>query len=243
MRLLGEKTEFRNSFLVFGGLFIIIVILIWLYWSGCLVNEKWPAIISGLLTGFIVAFVQLFLSWREFQKMDKFDKLRIKEILHRRNKRDYYGNMILNAEEKIWVQGVTAQRFIHHFANMEDSEEGSKALLAALGKGVEVRILVASPDCLKCDADKNKALMVKQRLKEMSEKFKGFKYAYYDHEPTHSIVTIDDESIIGPIFPGVSSEHTPAIHLQNNSKFAEEYLKYFRNQWKQWSQDKEVLQD
>lgn len=244
MRLMGEKTEFKNSSIIYFFFFAIIVLLGWLYWAGVLADEKWPAIISGLLTGLIVAVVQLFLSWREFQKMDKYDELKIKDILPRRNNRDYYREMISKAEKEIRVQGVTAQRFLHHFANREDSEEGGTVLLAVIGKGVLVRILVANPEKLSNADDKKKAEMADIRLKALSEEFNGrFKYAYYDHEPTHSIVTIDDESIVGPIFPGVPSEHTPAIHLENSSKYVREYLEYFEKEWKRWSKSKEPVKN
>lgn len=243
MRLMGEKTEFKNSTIIYAICFAVIGILSFLYLNDIIKDEKWSTIISGLLTGLIVAVVQLAISWREFQKMDKYDSLRIKDILHRRNDRNYYKNMILGAKVKIRVQGVTAQRFLHDFANPDDTEEGGKALLQALAKGVEVRILVASPDNLTQAQDKKKAEIVKDQLEKLSKNNKGFKYAFYKHEPTHSIVTIDDESIVGPIFPKLASEHTPAIHLENDSKYVQKYLEYFKEEWKTWSSDNEVLQD
>ena len=91
MRLLGEKPEFKKSFLIFGGFFLVIVFLAWLSFSDR-IPEKWLGIVSDLLTGFVVAFVQLFLSWRELQKMDKYDALKIIDILPRRNNKEYYRN-------------------------------------------------------------------------------------------------------------------------------------------------------
>jgi len=242
MRLLGEKTEFKKSFFIFGGFLLVIFILAWLSLSGC-IDKEWLSIVSGLLTGFVVAFIQLCLSWRELQKMDKYDALKIKNILPRRNDKEYYRNMISKAERKIRISGVTAQRFLNDFANLEDTPSGGKDLLCALGKGVEVRILVASENALSSADDKNKARIAESHLQKLSAKFEEFKYAYYEHEPTHSILTIDEESIVGPIFPGLSSEHTPAIHLKNNSKYAEHYLTYFKNEWKACSKDKEELTD
>jgi hypothetical protein len=242
MRLLGEKPEFKKSFLIFGCFFIVIALLGWLSFFGC-IPEKWLGIVSGLLTGFVVAFVQLFLSWRELQKMDKYDALKIIDILPRRNDKEYYKNFISKAEKKIRVSGVTAQRFLNDFANLENTQDGGKELLSLLGKGVQVRVLVASEKSLSNEDDKNKAKIAESHLIKLSEKFNEFKYAYYEHEPTHSILTVDDESIVGPIFPGLSSEHTPAIHLKNNSKYAEHYLKYFKNEWKTWNKDKEELFD
>lgn len=242
MRLLGEKNEFPNSFYIFGAFFAVIVILGWLSFYGCIAKE-WISITSGLLTGFVVAFVQLCLSWRELKKMDKFDSLKIIEILPKRNNREYYRTLISKAEKRIRLYGVTAQRFLNDFANLENLSGGDNDLLSVLGKGVEVRILVAHQNSLSNDEDKNKAKIAESHLNKIAVKFPNFKYAYYEHEPTHSILTIDNQSLIGPIFPGLSSEHTPAIHLKNNSKYAEHYLKYFKTEWKKWSSDKEELQD
>jgi hypothetical protein len=242
MRLIVEKNELPNSFLILGVFFIVIVVLYWLSFSGC-IPEKWISITSSLLAGFIVALVQLLLSWREQQKMDKFDTLKIIEILHKRNNKQYYGKLISKAEKRVRLYGVTAQRFLNDFAKIENLSGGDNDLLCVLGKDVEVRILVANQNSLSNEEDKHKAKIAESHLEKLANKFPNFKFAYYDHEPTHSILTIDDQSLVGPIFPGVSSEHTPAIHLKNNSKYAEHYLRYFKTEWKKWSLDKEDLQD
>ncbi|ANE54997.1 hypothetical protein [Methylomonas sp. DH-1] len=222
------------------GAIIVILFAIYLY----VANEKLLAVISGLLAGFIVALFQTLLSLKALQKLDKYDNYKIIEILPRRNNRSYYKSLLSNSRKKICVLGVTAQRFLHHFANEEDSEEGANVLLLALCKGVEVKILVTDPKRL-AGNDKRKAEIAESQLKELSEKFKGkFKYAYYDHEPMHSIVIVDRESIVGPMFPGLSSEHTPAIHLLNNSEIAENYITYFNNEWKSWwKQENDLAQN
>jgi hypothetical protein len=244
MKLLKESTPVRHSFIIFFILFFLIGLLTIFYWFEVLSDPKWLAIISGLLAGFVVALFQTALSLRELQELDTYHALKIKEILLRRNDRNYYAKLISESKNKIWLQGVTAQRFLHHFANKEDSQQGAKVLLEAIGRGVEIRILVASIDCLLRDDDKKKAEMAEPLLNKLTDESNGrFKYAYYKHVPTHSIVTVDSQCIIGPIFPGEPSEHTPAIHLENSSEFVAPYLKYFRNEWKEWSKDKEVLQD
>lgn len=244
MRLWNQKLQIRISLLIFSTLFLIIGLLTVFYWFDFLIDPKWPAIISGLLTGFVVALFQAGLSWYEFKKMDEYDALRIIKILPRRDDREYYENLISMAKKQVCVQSVTAQRFLEHFANKESSREGAKVLLAALGRGVEVKILIPSKKFLTEEKDRKKTEMAKPRLEELSNQFRGkFKYAYFDHQPAHSIVTIDDESIVGPVLPGLSSELTPAIHLKNDSEFVKYYLKYFDDEWKQWSNDKELQQN
>lgn len=242
MKWMNGSTNVRHSFFIFSILLFLIALLTILYGLEIpyFSDPKWLAIISGLLTGFIVALFQTILSLSEIRELDKYRQLKIQEILPRRNNRDYYKNMISKAKNKIYIQGVTAQRFLHDFANKEDTEEGSTVLLSALGKGVEVRILVAAQDFLSNEEDKKKSGMADQKLKELT-KYSNFKFAYYSHEPTHSIVTIDEQSIVGPIFSGTASEHTPAIHLKNSSEFVEKYLKYFKDEWKKYSQNNEEL--
>jgi hypothetical protein len=242
--MLKGQTKIRNSFIVFSVLGLIIGALLIFYWVYDISDQKLLAVISGLLTGFVVALFQTLLSLKALQKLDKYDNFKIIEILPRKNDRQYYKSLLAKAKRKIRLQGSTAQRFLHHFANKEDSEEGADILLSALCKGVEVRILVASKDKLN-EREKRKAEMAEDRLNELSEKFKDqFKFAYYEHEPTHSIFIVDRECIVGPMFTELSSsEHTPAIHLKNNSEFAENYLKYFNSEWKKWSKDHEELQD
>lgn len=141
------------------------------------------------------------------------------------------------------MQGVTADSFLEDFADEKSSREGGKVLLEKLGKGVEIRILVASPDVLDAKdlRHKNKASTAANRLTALSAQFENFKYAYFNHLPMHSVLTVDNTSIVGPIFPDVPSKNTPAIHLKNDSEFVEHYLEYFRNEWKTWSADKEEL--
>ncbi|MBZ0242944.1 MAG: hypothetical protein K8F24_07005 [Bacteroidales bacterium] len=240
MRLLTQKSEFRYSFIVFAVVFFLIAVLTILYWLEVVTNPKLVTLISGLLTGFVIVAFQTWLSWVELIKLDEYNELKIIKILHGRDDREYYERLISAAEKNISVLGVTAQRFLEHFANEQNSRVGAKVLLEALGKGVMVKILIASPDELTDEKDKNKANLANPYLRQLKEKFKdNFDYAYFKHQPVHSIFTVDDESIVGPVFPGVNSEYTPAIHLRNDSKFVTNYLKYFEGEWKKWGNEKE----
>lgn len=238
MRLLGQKSGFKYSVIVFTALFLLIALLFSLYWFEFVTNQKWVAIISGLLTGFVIVAFQTWLSWVELTKLDEYNALKIIKILHGRDDREYYERLISAAKINISVLGVTAQRFLEHFANEENSRDGAKVLLEALGRGVKVKILIASPDVLTDEKDKNKAKMAQPYLNFLKDKFKDdFDYVYFKHQPAHSIFTVDGESIVGPVFPGVNSEFTPAIHIKNDSKFVANYLKFFESEWKKWSTD------
>lgn len=235
MRFLSKKTQLKNSFLVFSTLFFVIVLLAILYWLEIVVDPKWVAIISGLLTGFVVAAFQTWLSWEELKKMDEYDALKIIKILPRRDDREHYEKLMSGAKEKILLEGITAHRFLDHFASeQKNAREGAKVLLYALTNGVEVKILVASPSVLPDEKSQHKAKLAEVRLKELKQQYGSFDYAYFDHEPAHVILTVDGESIVGPVFTGVSSEVTPAIHLHNDSEFVKQYLEYFKREWEKW---------
>lgn len=224
---------------------LLLIGMLW-FWFERENDQKLLGIISGLITGFIVLVFQVWLSWVELKKMEKWDELRIVDILARKDERDDYAKFISTAKKKIWMLCVTAHSFLEDFADEKSTRDGASALLKALDKNkVEVRFLIALPDSLEVNDDhhRTKAKMAELRLQELSKRFSNFKYAYFKHPPMHSILTIDDESIVGPIFPGVRSKNTPAIHLKNDSAFVKNYLEYFREEWKEWSADKEVLQD
>ena len=240
--LIGES-KVKNSVVVFGFLLLVITVLIWLYYSDFLVNPKWPAIITGLLTGFVVAFFQTILSLRVLQKLDKYDFLKIVDILPTRDDPNYYRPLVQNAKEEIKILGVTCKRFLDDFANCEkNAPNKNKVLLDALdnGSGLKVKILIAAESYLDGE-EKNKAIDAKPQLANLSSKYPNqFFYAFYEHEPTHSIMVIDRESLVGPIFPGVSSKFSPAIHLKNESKFVEHYLNYFEAEWTEWNKVKKT---
>lgn len=236
MKWLKESTPVRHSFIIFTLLFFLIALLTILYWFEVapFSDQKWLAIISGLLTGFVVALFQTILSLRELQKLDKYKAMKIKDVLPRKDNIDDYGKFLSTAMKKIWMQGVTADTFLEDFADERSSRKDGRVLLEALGKGVEVKILVASPDHLGQDdiRHKRKAENAEPRLEALANRFPTFKFAYYKHLPMHSILTVDNTSIVGPIFPEVASKNTPAIHLENDSAFVEHYLEYFEKEWK-----------
>lgn len=237
MRLLTQKAEVRYSVIIFSVLFFLIALLLISYWLDVLPGEKWGAIISGLLTGLIVFAFQIWLSWQEILKLDAYDALKIIKILPRRSDREYYGKLLATAKEQILLQGVTVQRFLEDFASKEDRQEDAKVLLAALGKNVKVRILAASPDYLVDKRNKDKAEQAQIRMKELASQFRNFEYAYFSHPPSHVILTVDGEngeSIVGPVFPKVSSKLTPAIHIRNSSEYVKHYLEYFEKEWEEW---------
>ena len=149
-----------------------------------------------------------------------------------RDDRGFYQNLIKNSSRRVDVLGVTAQRFMEHFADSsQDSRREARVLLEALSRGVKVRILVPNKKFLRTDSDKTKFESASIVLKQIKSDSQNFNYVYFNHEPAHSIVVIDDECLVGPVLPDVQSKHTPAIYLSNDSPYAKKYLEYFEKEW------------
>ena len=237
MAWLGESSKLRNSVIAYGISAVVIITLGVLYWTNWIENDKWSALLGGLLSGFIVAVVQLGLSIREQQKLDKYESMGVTNVLNTRDDPAYYRELITNAKEEIRIHGVTCKRFLDDFASLEDrAPEKNRALLNALDRDVKVKILVTRAEFLTDEEQKRKLAAALVQLGALSERYPGvFLYAEYDHEPSHSIFLVDRQSIVGPSFPHVSSKFSPAIHLRAGSSFAERYLEYFDREWEKWS--------
>jgi len=201
------------------------------YYRGEL-NDKITAFLGSFLAGIILVIVQFLFSWREDSQTSKFKDLKIKRILVHRDDRPFYQSLIQNSRNRVQVLGVTAERFMEHFADSsQDSRPESRVLLEALARGVKVSILVPHKDYLKEDADRMRFDRSAQIFETTKERFNDFEYSYFFHEPAHSIVVVDDECIIGPVLTGLSSRNTPAIYLSSDSPYAKKYLEYFEREW------------
>lgn len=195
-------------------------------------NNKINALFGGLLTGFIVALAQMFLSWYEYKNIYKLKQMKVKDIRSNRANRDFYEALIRSATKKIDIMGVTGDRFMNDFADTNSNQENMRVLLAAMARGVRVRILIPEEAYLESDFQKNNAKNVKSKLDVVKGAYlTSFDFKYFKRIPTHSIFVVDDDCILGPVFPGTQSKDTPAIHLESTSPFAEQYLKYFEEEW------------
>lgn len=237
MNILSKDIKMKWFFPIIALLLIwTIGLSIWYFYLPK-TDEKLNAILSGLITGFVALALQVWFSWVEIKKIEKFDDLKIVNILPTRNDPEYYRPLLKNAKKEVRVLGVTCQRFLNDFANTEKSApEKNKVLLKGLDGGkLKLKILVADENGSGLDQDnKAKATAVRPQLELLSNKYPDqFFYAFYKHPPTHSVMVIDGESIVGPVFPDVSSQFSPAIHLKNESRFVEHYLQYFDDEWAQ----------
>lgn len=214
---------------------LIILFIICVCWKCYAVNTTSPigAILGSIIAGLIVALIQFGLSWWDHRMIQKIENLRLIKILYDRDDRIYYANLIEKSRREIRVMGTTARRFFEHFADMTTgARPEAQVLISALNRGVKVKLLLPSKDYIALNkiADYKQ---VSETLNTIKQKYPHaeIEIRYFDHIPAHSIFMVDSECIVGPVFEKVESKNTPALHLKNESPFAEKYVAYFEQEW------------
>ncbi|WP_238912406.1 hypothetical protein [Achromobacter xylosoxidans] len=186
---------------------------------------------SGVASGLVVTLAQFFLSWADARAIDRFRAMGVENVLSNRDEEAYYGKLIQSARSQVDVLGSTAARLMQDFADVGSPRPEKRALIEALKKGVEVRILVAYPSHL-YDRERNFKYPVALKLfKDIAAQYSNFQVRYFDAAPLASFVRTDHELVVGPLLPGVESKHTPALHVFNFSPYASSYLNYFEKTW------------
>jgi hypothetical protein len=183
-----------------------------------------------MTTGLSVALLQLLLMWTEHKESEKIKKLGIKTILSSRDDEVLYREIIMRAKEEIRVLGNTAGRFMDDFA--DETRRDKRALIDALDRKVRVKFLLPKLNFLWNQNDKDRANIPLRTIKQLKNKYNDLvELKYYDHSPFHSLVLVDNDCFVGPIFPNRTSKNTPTIYTDKNSIFAQSYLEYFDFEW------------
>jgi len=185
---------------------------------------------TGLVSGLVVTLAQFCLSWADAKAIDRFRRMGVENVLTTRDEEAYYGTLIKTARSQVDVLGLTATRLMQDFADLGSPKAEKRTLEEALNNGVQVRILVAAPTQLGT-GDKNKCQVNRKNFETLAARYQNFKVRYFDNTPIASFVRADHELVVGPLFPGMESKHTPALHVYNNSPYAVSYLKYFEETW------------
>ena len=215
---------------------LLLLILIGICWKYYAASPTSPCgvVLGSLIAGLIVALIQFLLSWWDYKMTKKVEDLRLIEILYDRDNREYYANLISKSRREICVMGVTAKRFFEHFADMTvGARPDAQVLIVALNRGVKVKLLLPSKEYIASNKQASYK-QVEETLKSIKTKYpeSEIEIRYFDHIPAHSIFMVDSECIVGPVFENVESKNTPALHLKNESPFAEKYIAYFEQEWK-----------
>lgn len=185
----------------------------------------------GAVPGLVVALAQFGLSWVEFNEISRINRLAVKSVLRTRDDPAYYGKYIQSAERQIVFVGGTGRRFFQDFADITYPTDEKKKLITALERGVRVKILVPTEAHLN-EKQLEGIRSAKQRCDELKRTFPHqFEAKVFDHPATYALVWIDEEVIVGPVFPNTESKNTPVIHLASHNTLAESYIANFEHEW------------
>ena len=232
MKIFKKNIRLSVSFIVAIALTLCIIAIGIYYFSYADTSKHIPALLSSLIAGLFVALIQFLISWYDFRANEKVLSLGINKILVNRDDRKFYENYITNSSIHIEMMGVTGSRFLDDFADTDTTAtENSKVLLRALERGVKVKILLPKEDFLMSQDEKTNASKSYPKFKTLITKYDSLQVRFFKHIPTHSIFNVDNECIIGPVFPEVPSKNTPAIYLKNYSQMAKPYITYFEKEW------------
>lgn len=233
MSLFRKSIKITMSTIVLIVLIVLLIVSIYLYSLTGNTDSLCGVIFGGLASGLIVAIIQFIIAWQDYKQTEILKELKLIKVMYNRASREQYEDYIRSTNRELDVMGVTAVRFFNDFADTsKGAPDNATVLIKALERGVNVRVLVASdiylPDTKKADYEK-----VKAKYLELAERYSNLKVQYYNHTPTHSIFRMDDDCVIGPVFPNLESRNTPALHVKRSSPMALNYMDYFETEWRE----------
>ena len=168
MNLYEDYIKFNLAKVI--GIVFIAVCITAIIWNFNTKDPQWSGLVAGLASGFAVATIQYFLSWYDYVKIDKYEKLKIKDIRPDRDNRQLYESLIKKAKNEIIILGATANRLINDFANESSNNDNNKVLIFALSRGVKVKILLPNIDFLE-DNQKAHFQATKTRFEEINSQY------------------------------------------------------------------------
>lgn len=214
--------------LITFGLILLLVFSLSLYFG--ITDPKIAALIGGISGGIAVLIISFLLSIYEYKQIDRFRALGILEVLSDRRNPVYYKDIVKDAKDIVQVMGTSCTRFIDDFAN---TESDNHVLIDTLNynNNLIVQFLVPSVEHMDEDS-KLKFQGGERKILALLGLFPGrVQLKRYDWQPRHSLVRVDSDLIVGPVFQEVESKNSPAIHLDTASAYAEKYLMYYSWAW------------
>ena len=193
-------------------------------------DEKWSAFLGGISGGLLGVTITFIFSMYEYGEIERYRALGVLNILPNRRDDSYYKKIVKNAQKNVQVMGTSCARFIEDFADADSDEH---VLIVALDRHKNLRVELLAPTEEQMDEQsKLKFKAGHNRLRQLQNQFQDrVQLKRYDFQARHSLVRVDNNLIVGPVFQGVESQNSPAIHLDTNKDFAEKYLKYFEWAW------------
>lgn len=195
-------------------------------------NEKLSAFLGGIDGGLVGVTISFLFSMYEYKEIDRYRALGVLDVLANRRDGSYYKKIVEKAKGKVQVMGTSCTRFINDFADLSSDEH---VLIDALNNHQNLQIELLVPTDKNMDKQSEfKFKAGKEKLNRLQNNFQGrVQLKRFDFQARHSLVRVDNDLIVGPVFQGVESQNAPAIHLDVNKEFAEKYLEYFEWAWEE----------
>lgn len=230
MKIFSKSIRIKATSLII--IILVVLTIITGIWFGNSSDAKSGAVLGSLVAGLIVAIIQFIIAWQDFSQTERLKELELIKVLYNRADRIFYENYIKKSKRNISMMGVTGSRFFKDFADTSpNATSNAKVLIEALERRVRVKILFPAKDFVE-GTKKQDFEIVKEQVAILTDKYSpNFEVRYFTHVPAHSIFNVDDECIVGPVFPELESKYTPALYLKNSSPVADKYLEYFENEW------------
>ncbi|MCW2035415.1 MULTISPECIES: hypothetical protein [Xanthomonas] len=226
MNLWNGKFEIRAPAIFLAIYLLLSFGLFALYYFSLLPSDSDP-LVTGIIAGAGIAVFQFLADWLEASDTRKIKSLKVTNVLLTRDDEAYYRHKIEKCETNIDLLGDTAERFMRDFADAASPRPEKKVLIAALLRGVKVRLLVSSP---RFDAGEKRNVL--DQMRKMQADYPDiFQVRKYEGAANHSILRIDDLCIVGPVFPGIQSKNTPSIEMKVSSRLVAVYLSYLESEW------------
>jgi len=195
-------------------------------------NLKLLGLIGGIVSGLVVFILTFVTLLRPLQQLDRFHKMGIKALLANRHDKDYYRQLVMNAEKEVDVMGTSCARFVEDFLDMQSED---KVLVEALTKHTRLIVRFLIPDDMFMTQEaRARAQGVQPKLDALNAQFGSrVELRRFDDHARHSFVVVDNNLVAGPVFGDDKSKYAPAIHVAAWTVFAQKYINYFEEVWKQ----------
>lgn len=172
---------------------------------------------------------------------DLLNVIKLKDFIQQRGHlSNLQRTLFKNAKERIFIMGINALPLLQMmpYHDTDNIPPGTDTCLQkALKDGIQIRILIASenwqPKGVDADLRYKYACAELSKLGKQSMLFPNadFELAEMNHAPNHYIVIVDDEILLGGVFPDCHCKEEPALYFGKGSDFTKSYYKYFVCEW------------
>lgn len=193
-------------------------------------DAKMVGIVGGIVSGLIIFILTFVISVWPLRKLDRFERMGIKNLLENRHEKSYYAGVLLRARKVVRVMGASCTRFADDFLDPENEDH---ILIDALQKynRLQIQLLIPDDQHLSDDAKTRLPMMLRKLEKVQAQFGERVQMRRFPEKAHHSFIIADDHLIAGPVFEGDKSRYAPAVHVAMSTRYGQKYSDYFERIW------------